>query len=109
MFVEKLQPEEVIDFLKNELKDEDLKLIHIKEYGKAYCDVGEWTVELTLPNDEIRSVTMNAFNVATNLEGVHMHHIRTHWKFFMYQKFGKEYKHAYNRNLKSEYKIEMIK
>jgi len=102
MFIEKLKDEEIQKFIENNIKQE-----FIQEYGLFNRE--EDRLYIRLFNGALRDVFVNDFHLYTNLEDVDTTKINFEWSNFMYQKFGNEYKQAYNENLRQQYESAMIK
>ena len=104
MFIERLSDEEIKSFVKQYVKND-----WTGEYRALNRYGDEASLFITIYGGALRSVCINDYNISTDLEYVDRDEIGSLWKKFMYEKFGDEYKQAFNENLRKEYESEMIK
>ncbi|MBQ9786347.1 MAG: hypothetical protein IJW25_02660 [Clostridia bacterium] len=104
MFIERLSDAEIKTFIESNIQD---------EYIEEYCSVNRYGNEgslfLRLMNGSLRCISFNDFNIGTEMENVDVDGLKSAWKNFIYQKFGEEYKQAFNDNLRKKYEQELIK
>ena len=101
MFVEKLTEKELNDFVKNIFPM--AKKIEVKKHG-------DLITAQAFGNEVTYTIVLSDFNSkvvrGTQLEN---YGLQKHWIDFNLEKFGNEYKQAYNKNLYKKYEQEMLK
>ena len=104
MFIERLSENDVREFIENSI----LESInwHGEQPTVSYKN-GVVTIRVNVINQEIVLSDFDAYTKQFTREANQK--LDREWKEFMYRVFDKEYKKAYNQNLKKKYEEEMIK
>ena len=106
MFIEKLKDEEILNFLND-------YVFVFPECNKEHCRVNRYSgavsVMIKLSNGKIMIFTMDDFVIESAQLQTGGKMVNYQWKKFMHQKFGDEYKQAFNEQLKKKYEQELIK
>ena len=107
MFIERLKDEEVLEFIQRPtiiLPTQTIREIKINRDRQNAI-----RVYITLPNGCIRMFSLNDFSIATDKECIDAKELKFEWEYYMCDKFGEEYKKAFNDNIKKKYEAELIK
>ena len=107
MFIEKLTDEEIIAFFKKSLANfqpEINQRVTVNRYsGSSAAMFGAFE------NGVDKIITINDYYVSISNVIADTEILKYEWQNFMCEKFGDEYKQAFNGNLNKKYEEEMIK
>ena len=104
MFVGKLNEEDIQEFILNSML-EACECIA----GKPEISYENETIIIFYPEIDQKVILTDFFANSKHFTDEANARLFQDWKKYLYGKFGKEYKKAFNENLKQKYKSEMIK